>query len=248
MRGRRAAIALSLATAAVVAIPSAASAASRSTVYTLQGRVIAAAPTGANTLFVNVQDGDHAGLKAMLGDDGNATFLVSSGTSVQHWTHRKPSPIELDQIAEGDWVSVQIRAKRGLKIAQLQSVPAKSIADRTTHKRAALPLFRYRGTVVSTGPGSVTMTVNHGNRRALRSLLNHPSQETFTVGARTHYLLWTGWVPTVETLADIAPGETVAVNVRARNRSTLGQILATPARTVGEHQPASPGDGTKPGS
>ncbi len=245
MRARLAALALPLAAGAAIAAPGIASAAAKSTVYTLKGHVIAEPPVGANTVFIHVEDGDYAGLKAMLGDDGNATFLVDGKTSIQHWAHRTPSPVTLDQISAGDWVSVQIRAPRGLKIADLQNVPAKSVADYAKHWVPKLPLFRYAGTVISTTPTSVTVTVERGNRRALHSLLNRPSQETFTVGARTQYLLWTGWVPTVETLGDIAPGDAVAVNIRAPRRSTLAQLTATPARTIGEHQPAAPDDHSK---
>lgn len=245
MRARRAAFALPLAAVAAVAAPGIASAAPKSTVYTLKGHVITEAPVGANTLYIKVEDGDYPGLKAMLGDDGNATVLVDGSTSIQHWMKRTPSPITIDQISVGDWVTVQIRAHRGLKIADLQNVPAKSVADYAKHWVPKLPLFRYRGTVVATAPTSVTVTVDHGNRRALRSLLNHPSQETFAVDGGTQYLLWTGWVPTVETLADIVPGDTVAVNVRARANSTLAQLTSTPARTIGEHQPAAPDDHAK---
>jgi hypothetical protein len=245
MHARRAAFALPLAAIAAVAAPGIASAASKSTVYTLKGHVITEAPVGANTLFIKVEDGDYPGLKAMLGDDGNATVLVNGSTSIQHWMKRTPSPITLDQISAGDWVTVQIRAHRGLKIADLQNVAAKSVADYATHWTPKLPLFRYSGTVISTTPASVTVTVDHGNKRALHSLLNQPSQETFAVGAGTQYLLWTGWVPTVETLGDLVPGDTVAVNVRAPGKSTLAQLLATPARTIGEHQPAAPDDQTK---
>jgi hypothetical protein len=242
MRARRAAFALPLAAVAAVAAPGLASAAAKSTVYTLKGHVITEAPVGANTLFIRVEDGDYPGLKAMLGDDGNATVLVNGSTSIQHWMKHTPSPVTLDQISAGDWVTVQIRARRGLKIADLQNVPAKSVADYARHWVPKLPLFRYAGTVVSTTPTSVTVTVDHGNKRALHSLLNQPSQETFTVGGGTQYLLWSGWVPTVETLGDIVPGDTVAVNVRARAKATLAEVTATPARTIGEHQPAAPDD------
>ena len=78
MRARRAAFALPLAAVAAVAAPGIASAAARSTVYTLKGHVITEAPVGANTLFIRVEDGDYPGLKAMLGDDGNATVLSTA--------------------------------------------------------------------------------------------------------------------------------------------------------------------------
>lgn len=245
MHVRRAALALPLVAVAAGVAPGIASAAPHSTVYTLKGHVIVEAPVGANTLYIKVEDGDHPGLKAMLGDDGDATVLVDANTSIQHWMKRTPSPVTLDRISAGDWVTVQIRAHRGLKIADLQNVPAKSVADYARHWVPKLPLFRYAGTVVTTTPASVTVTVDRGNRRALHSLLNQPSQQTFSVGGGTQYLLWTGWVPTVETLGDVVPGDRVAVNVRAPRNSTLAQLTATPARTIGEHQPAASDDQAK---
>ena len=77
-----------------------------------------------------------------------------------------------------------------------------------------------------------------GNRRALRLLLGSSRTQTFAVGGSTIFLLWQGKVPTVIDRSDLKVGDKVAIHVRAKAGSTLGQVEATPAAKVAEHEPA----------
>jgi hypothetical protein len=81
--------------------------------------------------------------------------------------------------------------------------------------------------------------VNGGNRRALRKLLGQGRDQTFSYGDATIFLLWQGKVPTVIQASDLKVGERVTVRIRAPRGSSLAQIESTPARHVGEHEPAA---------
>ena len=83
------------------------------------------------------------------------------------------------------------------------------------------------------------MHVAGGNRRALRLLVGNSADQTFAVGDSTIYLNWQGKVPTVIEQSDLKVGDRVVVRVRADSGSTLGQVEATPAVKVAEHEPAS---------
>ena len=106
-------------------------------------------------------------------------------------------------------------------------------------------LFRYVGQLQSTTGSSVTVTVQNGNRPALRSMLGQGQVQTFATGEKTVFLKWSKGVPAVVGIADLAVGDYVTVNVRADRRASLDVVKGTPAGTVADrgptlHKPSKP--------
>lgn len=99
-------------------------------------------------------------------------------------------------------------------------------------------LFRFVGQLQSAPAGStLTVTVQGGNRPALRAMLGQSQTQSFATGPRTEFLKWSNGVPTVVTIGSLAQGDYVAVNVRAGRDASLADLLATPAGIVGDHGP-----------
>jgi hypothetical protein len=106
-------------------------------------------------------------------------------------------------------------------------------------------LYRYVGQVTGTTNASVTVTVQNGNRPALRSLLGQSQAQTFATSDKTVFLKWADGVPTVSAIDAIAVGDYVTVNVRADRDTALDLIKAKPAALVADrgptlHHPAKP--------
>lgn len=95
-------------------------------------------------------------------------------------------------------------------------------------------LFRYVGQLQSKTDSSVTVTVQNGNRPALRSLLGQSQVQTFATGEQTVFLKWTNGIPAVVGIGDLVVGDYVTVNVRAAWRASLDTIKATPAAMIAD--------------
>jgi hypothetical protein len=83
--------------------------------------------------------------------------------------------------------------------------------------------------------GGVSVSVEGGNRRALRAMLGHGVDQTFAYGDATEFLRWEKGVPTVVQAGDLAAGDYVRVNVRAPRGSSLDDLEQVPAGIVGDH-------------
>jgi hypothetical protein len=83
--------------------------------------------------------------------------------------------------------------------------------------------------------GGVSITVQGGNRVALRAMLGQPVTQTFAYGASTEFLKWANGVPTVVQAGDLATGDYVWVHVRAPRASSLADIEQQPSGLVGDH-------------
>ena len=83
--------------------------------------------------------------------------------------------------------------------------------------------------------GAVPITVEGGNRVALRAMLGQPVTQTFAYGADTEFLRWANGIPTVVQPADLAAGDYVRVNVNAPRDAALTAIELQPAGIVGDH-------------
>jgi hypothetical protein len=83
--------------------------------------------------------------------------------------------------------------------------------------------------------GHISITVEAGNRPALRALLGSPVAQTFAYGGGTEFLQWTNGVPKVVDAGDLKAGDYVRVNVRAPRGSSLETIEATNAGLIGDH-------------
>jgi hypothetical protein len=83
--------------------------------------------------------------------------------------------------------------------------------------------------------GGVSITVQGGNRPALKAMLGAPVTQTFAYGANTEFLKWSAGIPTVVQPGALAAGEFVWVHVRAPRGSDLAALEQTPAGIVGDH-------------
>jgi hypothetical protein len=93
--------------------------------------------------------------------------------------------------------------------------------------------------------GGVSITVQGGNRVALRAMLGQPVTQTFAYGAKTEFLKWANGVPTVVQAGDLAAGDYVWVHVRAPRASSLADVEQQPSGLVGD-QGAALGTPDKP--
>jgi hypothetical protein len=82
--------------------------------------------------------------------------------------------------------------------------------------------------------GHLSITVESGNRQALRALLGSSVAQTFTYGDKTEFLRWTSGVPKVVQADDLQAGDYVRVNVRAPRGSSLDTIESTAAGLIGD--------------
>jgi hypothetical protein len=83
--------------------------------------------------------------------------------------------------------------------------------------------------------GGVSITVEGGNRPALRAMLGAPVTQTFAYGSSTEFLKWSHGVPAVVQPGSLAAGDFVWVHVRTARGATLSQIEQQPAGLVGDH-------------
>ncbi len=83
--------------------------------------------------------------------------------------------------------------------------------------------------------GAVSITVEGGNRLALRAMLGQPVTQTFAYGDSTEFLQWSKGVPSVVQAGDLAAGDYVLVHVRATRGTSLSDVEQQPATLVGDH-------------
>jgi hypothetical protein len=83
--------------------------------------------------------------------------------------------------------------------------------------------------------GHVSITVEGGNRPALRALLGSSVSQTFSYGTGTEFLQWTDGLPKVVDADDLNAGDYVRVSVRAPRSSSLEAIEQTDAFLIGDH-------------
>src|SRR5882724_5558685 len=81
----------------------------------------------------------------------------------------------------------------------------------------------------------VSITVQGGNRPALKAMLGAPVTQTFAYGSNTEFLKWSAGIPAVVQAGDLAAGDFVWVHVRASRGSTLAEIEQQQAGLVGDH-------------
>ena len=229
---------LAAATAALAAVGAAsAGAAGGGIAYSFLGKLFAA-PSGGH-ISIAVEGGNRPALRAMLGSSVAQTFAYGDKTEFLRWTNGVPKVVQAGDLQAGDYVRVNLRAPRGSSLETLETTAAGLIGDHGTElTRPDQPDHLFRGTVAAVGSSTVSVDVRGGNRRALRLLLGSSRTQTFAVGGSTIYLLWAAKVPTVIDRSDLKVGDKVVIHVRAKAGSTLGQVTATPAAKVAEHEPA----------
>jgi hypothetical protein len=96
--------------------------------------------------------------------------------------------------------------------------------------------YSFLGKLSSTPSGGhISISVEGGNRPALRAMLASPVAQTFAYGDQTEFLRWTKGVPKVVAAGDLQAGDYVRVNVRAPRGSSLATIESTNAGVIGDH-------------
>jgi hypothetical protein len=210
--------------------------------FQFRGEVVSASPT---SVQVTVEGGNHAALRAMLGQSQNQTFTLGDKSEVLVWSHGVPKVGSYTDLKTNDWVQVNVRAKPGSSLADIVASPAGIVGDHgAAPGKAGKPLFLFRGTYAgSPTAGKINVDVRGGNRLGLRLLIGQGgTTQTFSYDDNTIFLLWQGKVPTVIGAADLKAGDRITVRIRAPRHSSLSDVESTPARHVGEHEPANAPD------
>lgn len=205
--------------------------------YQFRGHLTAVSAT---SLSLTVEGGNRIALKKMLGASVDQSFAVGDGTEFLRWHDGTPTVVHAGDLAAGDWVVVNVRAPRAAALSEIEAKPVGVVSDRGTQPNPpSKALFLFRGKLAAAaGSSSVAIDVAGGNRAALRLLVGQNASQTFAFGPETIFLLWQGKVPTVIAASDLKVGDRIAVRVRADRGSSLGEVEASPAVHVGDHEPA----------
>jgi hypothetical protein len=232
-------LALALATVGFATVAATALGVGKGRPYEFRGQLVNA---GSTSVQVRVDGGNHAALRALLGQSADQTFALGAKTEVLVWSHGVPHVAGVTDLKQGDDVTVRVRAAAGASLATIEGTPAAVVADRgTSTARAGKPLWLYVGTVTGGASGGhIALHVSSGNWRALRSMLGQSLDQTFTYDDGTIFLLWQGKVPTVIAPSQLKAGDRITIRVRAPRADTLAQVEAVPAAHVGDHEPGNP--------
>jgi hypothetical protein len=206
--------------------------------FSFSGELLAAPGPNATSLSVQVETGNHAALRALIGQSQNQVFTVGSGTSVTVWGHGVPHAGSTGDLQQGDYVTIRIHAPHGSTLQQIDSTTAAAVADRAAPGSGS-PLWLFIGTVAGAQSGGhVGLHVDSGNWKALHAMLGQPLDQSFAYDDGTIFLLWQGRVPTVIDPSQLKAGDRITIRVRAPRSDTLSQVEAVPAAHVGDHEPA----------
>ena len=209
--------------------------------YSFVGQLTATPANGGVSIVV--VGGNRVALRAMLGAPVTQTFAYAGSTEFLQWSKGKPTVVQPSQLSAGDFVRVNIRARRGASLAFLEAKDASIVGDHGTQLfKPSLKLYLFRGTIASVASDGSSLTVNvtGGNRAAERLLLGQSPTQTFTTGGSTIFLLWQGKVPTVISSTQLTVGDRVVIRDRATKGSTLAQVEASASKRVAEHEAPTP--------
>lgn len=208
-----------------------------SVAYIFRGELVAAPPPGANALLLDVAGGNHRALRLMVGQSSGQAFAVGANTEYLRWVHGVPTVVQQSNLAEGDQLTIRLRAPRGSSLAQVEATPANVVADHGPNPgRPLRPLWLFEGSLNAPAAGGhVSIHVLDGNHRALRAMLGQAQDQSFTYSRRTVFIRWQGRVPTLISPSQLAVGERISVRIRANGNSSLGQVESTPANHVAAH-------------
>jgi hypothetical protein len=230
---------LSLAALFCAAVAATATGGPKGQLYQFRGDLLNASLTNVQ---VQVAGGNHAALKALIGQSQDQTFAIGSSTEILVWSHGTPHVGTVADLKSGDDVQVNVRAPHASSLSTIEGTAAGTVGDfGAVTNPASRPLYLYVGTV--TGPqsgGHIALHVTSGNWRGLQSMLGQPLDQTFSYDDGTIFLLWQGKVPTVIDASHLQAGDRITIRVRASRASTLAQVEATAANHVGDHEPGDP--------
>jgi hypothetical protein len=228
--------ALALAVLGCTLVAAAASGGGKGRLFQFRGELVAAS---SSSVQVKVEGGNHAALKLLIGQSQTQSFALGEKTEILVVAAGTPHVGAVTDLKAGDNVVVNIRAKAGASLADLNAAAAAIVSDRgTAERKGGKPLFLYVGTVTGgQSGGHVALHVTSGNWRGLKTMLGQSLDQSFAYDAGTIFLRWDGKVPTVIDASQLKAGARITVRVRAPRASTLAQVEATPATHVGDHEP-----------
>src|SRR6266536_1383414 len=172
---RRQLVYLTFLALAVLAVGASSTFAARSdakVLYLFNGRLLADAG-GSPTLFVDVNGGNRAALRKLIGQGDDQRFAVDANTEYIRWTRGVPTVVSESNLVAGDRVTVRVRTDRTASLAQIEATPAGVVTDRGPNPRFAnRPLWLFIGTLDTPAANHyLKLHMSNGNLRALR---RHP--------------------------------------------------------------------------
>jgi hypothetical protein len=204
--------------------------------YVFNGRMMADAGTSP-ALAVDVNGGNRRALRKLVGQSDNAHFAVDARTQYIRWTHGVPTVVPESNLLAGDRVSVRVVADRRASLTEIETTPARRVADTGPGGRfPRQPLWRFSGTLdAPVAGGHLTLHIRDGNLRALRAMLGQALDQTFGYDRHTVFVVWQHGVPTVVSPGSLHTGDRVTVRIRAPRAFSLAQVEQVPANHVGDH-------------
>jgi hypothetical protein len=212
---------------------------SSNVLYVFNGRLLADAGNS-SSIFVDVNGGNRAALRKLIGEGDNQQFAVGAGTQYIRWTHGVPTVVPESNLVAGDRVSVKIRADRRASLDVIEATPARVVAVRAPPVRfPRRPLWLFVGALQAPAAnGHLTLRITNGNHRALRAMLGQPLEQTFSYDGHTVFVLWQGRVPMVISPGQLGVGDRISIRIRAPRSFSLAQVEQVPANHVGDHRPS----------
>ena len=201
--------------------------------YLFRGTLTA---TGTNSVTLYVRGGNSRANRLMAGHPRIETFTVGAGTIFLLWQGKVPTVISLDQLKIGDSVVVRIRAPKHSNLAQVESTAAVHVGDREPAPPPRQIKYLFLGQLTAApASGKLAVTVQRGNRAALRAMLGQPVAQSFSYGSNTEFLKWSHGVPKIVSASDLDAGDYVWIHVRDSIGAPLADIESKPAGLVGDH-------------
>ena len=221
------------------AVVTAAAAGGHGRLYQFRGELQNASST---SVQLQVEGGNHAALRALIGQAQSQAFAIDGKTQILVWSHGTPHAAAVTDLKQGDWVQLNVHAPAGAPLARIASSAAGLVGDHgPSPNPPSRPLYLYVGAVTGgQSGGHIGLHITGGNWRGLKSMLGQPLAQTFTYDAGTIFLLWQVRVPTVIDPSQLKAGDRITIRVRAPRTATLAQVEATPAAHVGDHEPGNP--------
>jgi hypothetical protein len=204
--------------------------------YSFLGQLTATPANGG--VSITVEGGNKVALRAMLGQPVTQTFAYGDKTEFLKWSKGIPTVVQAGDLATGDFVWVHVHAPRNAALAEIEQVQAGIVGDHGTQLfRPNKPLYLFRGKLTAVSFSSVSLHVTGGNHRALHLLIGSSSEQSFTFGDGTIFLLWQGKVPTVIDASKLTIGDRIVVRIRADKGSSLAEVTSIPANKIAEREP-----------
>jgi len=85
--------------------------------FLVRGELLADPPSGSSALIVDVAGGNRRALRLLVGQSSAQSFAVGPNTQYLRWAHGVPTVVTQDNLAEGDQLTLRIRAPRGSSLA-----------------------------------------------------------------------------------------------------------------------------------